>query len=57
VAEKTAICESVVEHVWPLLADGSVRTLVHTTLPLEEVREAHRIMDAGDHTGKIVLTA
>ncbi len=33
--EKAAICASVVEHVWPLVADGTVRTLVHTTLPLE----------------------
>jgi putative PIG3 family NAD(P)H quinone oxidoreductase len=55
--EKAAICASVVEHVWPLVADGTVRTLVHTTLPLEEVAEAHRIMEASDHTGKIVLTA
>jgi NADPH:quinone reductase-like Zn-dependent oxidoreductase len=30
---------------------------VHTALPLEEVREAHRTMEAGDHVGKIVLTA
>ena len=57
VEEKAAICASVVENVWPLVADGSVRTLVHTTLPLEEVREAHRSMEAGDHVGKIVLTA
>jgi len=57
VEDKAAICASVVEHVWPLVADGSVRTLVHATLPLEEVREAHRIMDASDHTGKIVLTS
>src|SRR3954451_14093767 len=55
-AEKAAICASVVEHVWPLVSDGSVRTLVHTTLPLEEAAEAHRIMEAGGHTGKIVLT-
>jgi putative PIG3 family NAD(P)H quinone oxidoreductase len=56
-AEKAAICASVVEHVWPLVADGSVRTLVHASLPLEEVREAHRIMEASDHIGKIVLTS
>jgi putative PIG3 family NAD(P)H quinone oxidoreductase len=55
--EKAAICASVVEHVWPLVADGSVRTLVHTTLPLEEAREGHRIMEASGHIGKIVLTA
>ena len=57
VAEKTAICASVVEHVWPLVADGSVRILVHTALPLENAREGHRIMEASDHIGKIVLTA
>ncbi len=56
-AAKAAICASVVEHVWPLVSDGSVRTLVHTTLPLEEVAEAHRIMEASDHIGKIVLTS
>jgi putative PIG3 family NAD(P)H quinone oxidoreductase len=57
VEEKAAICAGVVEHVWPLVADGSVRTLVHTTLPLSEAGEAHRIMESGDHTGKIILTA
>ena len=57
VEEKAAICASVVEHVWPLVADGAVKTLVHTTLPLEEAREGHRIMEASDHIGKIVLTA
>jgi putative PIG3 family NAD(P)H quinone oxidoreductase len=57
VAEKAAICASVVEHVWPLLADGTVRTLVHATLPLERAAEAHRLMESGEHSGKIVLTA
>ncbi len=28
-AEKAAICAAVVEHVWPLVADGSVKSLVH----------------------------
>jgi len=57
VEEKAAICASVVEHVWPILADGAVRTLVHTTLPLDQAAEGHRIMEASDHIGKIVLTA
>ncbi len=57
VPEKAAICASVVEHVWPLVTDGRVRPVVHTTLPLEKAGEAHRMMEAGDHTGKIVLTA
>jgi putative PIG3 family NAD(P)H quinone oxidoreductase len=57
VEEKAAICASVVEHAWPLVADGSVRTLVHATLPLHDAREGHRMMEAGEHVGKIVLTA
>ena len=56
VDEKAAICASVVEHVWPIVADGAIRVLVHTSLPLEEAGDAHRIMEASDHIGKIVLT-
>lgn len=56
VAEKAAICAAVVEHVWPLVADGSVRAVVDTTLPLERVSEAHALMESGEHSGKILLT-
>lgn len=57
VEEKAAICSAVVEHVWPLVADGTVRTLVHATLPLAQAGEGHRLMESGDHVGKIILTA
>ncbi len=56
VSEKSAICASVVEHVWPLVAAGLVRPIVHTTMPLADVAAAHQLMESGDHTGKIVLT-
>jgi putative PIG3 family NAD(P)H quinone oxidoreductase len=55
--EKAAICAAVAEHVWPLVADGTVKPVVHTTLPLDQAAEAHRLMEAGDHVGKILLTA
>lgn len=55
-AEKAAICASVVEHVWPLVADGQVRPLVHETVPLDDVRRAHALMESGSHSGKILLT-
>ena len=54
--EKTAICCGVVESVWPLVAEGSVRPVVHSTLPIEDVARAHQLMEDGGHTGKIVLT-
>src|SRR3954447_19862332 len=34
VAEKSAICASVVEHVWPLVAEGLVAPVVHGALPV-----------------------
>jgi putative PIG3 family NAD(P)H quinone oxidoreductase len=54
--EKAAICAAVVEHVWPLVADGHVRPVVHTTLPLEDAAAAHTLMDDSGHVGKILLT-
>jgi putative PIG3 family NAD(P)H quinone oxidoreductase len=55
VGEKTTICAEVVEHVWPLVADGTIRTVIGRTLPLTEAAEAHRLMESGENTGKIVL--
>jgi NADPH:quinone reductase-like Zn-dependent oxidoreductase len=55
--EKAAICASVAEHVWPLVAEGKVRPVVHTSLPLEQAAEGHRMMADGEHVGKILLTA
>jgi putative PIG3 family NAD(P)H quinone oxidoreductase len=54
-SEKAAICAAVVEHVWPLVADGSVRAVVDTTMPLEQASEAHALMESGEHSGKILL--
>ena len=54
--EKAAICAAVVEHVWPLVADGTIRPVVHTTLPLDRASDAHRLMEESGHSGKIVLT-
>ncbi|MFR9723398.1 NAD(P)H-quinone oxidoreductase [Streptomyces sp. MS19] len=55
VAEKSAIVAEVRENVWPLLADGRVRTVVHRTFPMDEAADAHRALE-GDHTGKVILT-
>jgi putative PIG3 family NAD(P)H quinone oxidoreductase len=56
VEQKAAICAAVVEHVWPLVASGAVRPVVHTTMPLAEVAAAHRLMEDSGNVGKIVLT-
>jgi putative PIG3 family NAD(P)H quinone oxidoreductase len=56
VQEKSAICASVVEHVWPLVAAGLVQPVVHGTMPLADVAAAHALMESGQHSGKILLT-
>jgi putative PIG3 family NAD(P)H quinone oxidoreductase len=53
--EKAAICRAVEEHVWPLVEAGKVRPIVGAEIGLEDVVEAHALMDAGTHTGKILL--
>ncbi len=52
---KSAICASVVEHVWPLVAAGLVQPVVNGVLPLDDVAAAHALMESGEHTGKILL--
>jgi len=52
---KAAICASVVEHVWPLVAEGQVRPIVHEVLPLDQAAEAHRIVESSSHSGKVLL--
>jgi putative PIG3 family NAD(P)H quinone oxidoreductase len=56
VAEKATIVAAVREHVWPLLESGDVRPVVDRVLPVVEVAEAHRVVEAGEHVGKVVLT-
>ena len=55
VAEKGAIASAVHEHVWPLYESGSLQVIVHETFPLERAADAHRVMDASTHIGKLIL--
>jgi len=55
-AEKTAIVAAVREHVWPMIEVGSVRPVIHSRIPLEQVADAHRTLDESQHIGKVLLT-
>ncbi len=56
VAQKAEVAEAVRKNIWPLLASGRVRPVIHATFPLAEASEAHRLMETSSHIGKIVLT-
>jgi putative PIG3 family NAD(P)H quinone oxidoreductase len=54
-ADKSRIVAGVGHQVWPLVEAGTVKPVVHAALPLAEAAEAHRMMEASDHIGKILL--
>ncbi|MFT4299341.1 MAG: NAD(P)H-quinone oxidoreductase [Aeromicrobium sp.] len=53
--EKSAIVAEIGEHVWPLIASGTVRPVVHARFGLDDAAEAHRVMEASTHVGKLLL--
>jgi NADPH2:quinone reductase len=54
-AEKGAIAAALEAQVWPLVAAGTVKPVVHAVFPLERAADAHRMMEESRHIGKIVL--
>jgi putative PIG3 family NAD(P)H quinone oxidoreductase len=54
--EKAAVVAAVLEHVWPLIADRSVRPVIHATFPLADAASAHRMIEDSGHIGKVLLT-
>lgn len=55
IAEKAAIRDALLQHIWPTIAAGRIRTHVHAVFPLAQASEAHRLMQSGRHMGKIIL--
>ena len=55
VEQKTAIARALHAKVWPLLAAGTVRPIVHSRFPFADAAGAHRMMESSEHVGKIVL--
>jgi putative PIG3 family NAD(P)H quinone oxidoreductase len=53
--EKAAVVAGVRDHVWPLIDAGKVVAVIDRELPMSHAAEAHRVMAAGEHIGKILL--
>lgn len=54
-AEKAAIADQLLEHVWPALSAGRCLPIIDKVYPLADAAQAHARMEGGDHIGKIVL--
>ena len=55
IAEKTAIRDALLLHVWPALGEGRVRSHVHAVFPLADAARAHELMESGEFFGKLLL--
>ena len=54
-SSKADVIAAVREGVWPMVADGRVRPVVHAELPVAEAARAHELLDGPDVVGKLVL--
>ena len=56
VAFKTAIAKALRDMVWPWLAAGRVKPVIHQVFPAAQAAQAHTLMESNQHVGKLVLT-
>jgi putative PIG3 family NAD(P)H quinone oxidoreductase len=54
-AEKAAIVQAVLAGVWPSIESGDVQPVIDRVLSLDDVADAHRLMESSEHVGKILL--
>lgn len=55
-AEKGVIKRQLLQHVWPLLENGTLAPVIHKVFPMAEAAAAHRVMEESTHIGKLVLS-
>ena len=53
---KTSIAKALREKVWPLVASGAIKPVIHSTFAAADAASAHALMESNQHVGKIVLT-
>ncbi|MEO0496554.1 MAG: NAD(P)H-quinone oxidoreductase [Pseudomonadota bacterium] len=52
---KATLADELRQAVVPLIADGTVRPVMHSSFPLADAAQAHALMESGDMYGKLVL--
>ena len=52
---KATIAQQLYQKVWPLLATGKIKPIIHSTFALNDAAKAHELMESSQHIGKIIL--
>jgi NADPH2:quinone reductase len=55
-AFKAELARTLEESVWPIIGQGRYKPVIDRIFALDDVVEAHRRIDGGEHVGKIILT-
>jgi NADPH2:quinone reductase len=53
---KASVAKALKEKVWPLIASGAIKPVIHSTFAAADAAKAHALMESNQHVGKIVLT-
>jgi NADPH2:quinone reductase len=56
IAFKEAIAQACLKKVWPLIEQGQIKPVIHSTFAAQDAFRAHALMESNQHVGKIVLT-
>jgi len=56
IAFKEAIAQALLKNVWPLIEQGRIKPVIHSTFAAPDAYKAHALMESNQHVGKIVLT-
>lgn len=55
-AQKAAIVAAVSQDVWPAVADGTIRPIIHSVHPLAEAGPSQELLENGESIGKVLLS-
>jgi putative PIG3 family NAD(P)H quinone oxidoreductase len=52
---KKQLAKEIQKNIWPLIEAKQFKPVIFKTFPFSEAAEAHRLLEGGSHTGKIIL--
>jgi NADPH2:quinone reductase len=55
VAFKGKLAQALEDKVWPLIAAGKIKPVIHSRFTLEKACDAHALMESSAHIGKLML--
>ena len=53
--QKAAVVAGLLQDFWPHVASGRIAPVVYRELPIDDVAEAHRLLEDGEAIGKVIL--